>query len=258
MIEELIKKRIVQIAKQPPKNGRDFDGLHLTIPLLAEDYPAKTAIMWNTAYRSFKIPDQNVMLVAEPKNISEILQVFRKDDRYIGGGVGIGFKEVILPHLDHVIPLARAIGAVNVIKKVNGKLIGYNTDGEGYAKSLEEHLAHLSPRAVRILMLGAGGSGRAIAFALAERGMHLTILNRTKEKAIELAETVNNHFGVQIARGEGRDLIPAFVPGADAIVSVIDDAKSPLDQYSTIGEMNPVISDASIEKAAAIKKTQTK
>jgi shikimate dehydrogenase len=143
------------------------------------------------------------------------------------------------------------MGAVNIIKK-NGqnRLIGDNTDGMGYARSLEDVLAVLGRplKDARVLILGAGGSGRAIAFALADAGALLTILNRTEPKAHELAEALNAHFRSVVAVGGGRDLIPSALGEADAVVSVIDDAASPLDAYSTIGDMELPVTEESIRR----------
>ncbi len=251
-IETLISKGIAHIAELPPNNWRGIDnnGAPLTVPLIAEDYPAKTAIMWNAAYAKFGMPDRNMMLVANPDDLLQIIAAFRTDSRYQGGGAGVGFKEAIIPYLDEVTPLAKAMGAVNIIKKDDhGRLIGDNTDGEGYTHSLEDVLAAggRSLKDARILMLGAGGSGRAIAFALADKGAQLTILNRTESKARELAGALNDYFGKTVASGGGRILLPSVLDKADAVVSVIDDAVSPLDAYSTLGDMVLPVTSESIE-----------
>jgi len=249
-IETLVQKGIARIAELPPNNWREIGGdAPLTIPLIAEEYPAKTAVMWNAAYTKFDMPDRNMMVVADSKNVARIVETFRADPRYRGGGAGVGFKEVILPHLDEVTPLAKAMGAVNIIKKdVRGRLLGDNTDGEGYAQSLEQALVKGSKslKGARVLILGAGGSGRAIAFALANKGAQLTILNRTESKARELASTLNDYFKNAVAFGGGRILLPSVLDKADAIVSVIDDAVSPLDAYSTLGDMALPVTEESI------------
>ena len=248
-ITTLIQKGIAHIASLPPANWQEADAvLPLTVPLIAEDYPAKTAVMWNAAYERFGLPDRNMMLVADPKDIVTIVQALHEDSRYQGGGVGVGFKEAIIPHLDDITQLAKAMGAVNIIRRVDGKLVGDNTDGEGYVHSLENVLAEggVSLTGAPIVMLGAGGSGRAIAFALANKGARLTILNRTEAKARELADTMNRYFDELIAIGGGREMLATAILETKAIVSVIDDAVSPLDAYSTIGEMGLPVTPESI------------
>ena len=250
-INGLLREGILKIASLPPENWRDIDiedATSLTVPLIAEDYPAKTALMWNAAYAKFMMPDHNSMMVADPKHIVRIMQVFRSDERYRGGGAGIGFKEAVISCLDDITPLAKAMGAVNIIKKMpDGGLAGDNTDGTGYVQSLEKEFA-LQGRELKgaqVLILGAGGSGRAISFALAQKGARLIILNRTEKKAEELAEALNTYEGSAIATGGGRAFIPEVLPSQDAVISVVDDAQSPLDEYSALGDMEfPVTPDS--------------
>lgn len=249
-IHELLLSGDLKVAALPPANTQDLSADFLTLPLIAEDYPARTASMWNAAYKAFDMRDRNVMVVANPDQANHLLAVLRKDDQYRGGGAGVGFKEAVVPHLDEITPLASAMGAVNILKKdARGRLIGDNTDGLGYVQSLEEALNQqgVAIEGSHVLMLGAGGTGRAIAFALGERGAQVTILNRTPARAEELAESVNAHFGKEVAIGSGRELIPDAILVADAVVSVIDDAHSPLDVYSTLGDMQLPITPESIE-----------
>lgn len=251
-IDDLVRERTLKIASLPPANWRDLESATpLTVPLIAEDYPAKTALMWNAAYGKFTMPDHNSMMVADPKQIIRIMQAFRNDERYRGGGAGIGFKEAVIPCLDDITPLAKAMGAVNIIKKMpDGSLAGDNTDGAGYAQSLEKKFA-LQGRELngaKILILGAGGSGRAISFALAQKGAQITVLNRTGKKAEELAEALNEYGGSTVAMGGGRTLIPEVLPSQDAVISVVDDAQSPLDEYSVLGDMEFPATPESIRK----------
>jgi shikimate 5-dehydrogenase len=197
------------------------------------------------------MPERNVMLLAKPEQVELIMKVMKHDPRYRGGGAGVGFKQAVIPSLDKVTPLAKAMGAVNIIKKTKGgKLVGDNTDGTGYVRSLELLFAEQGRtiKGAKILILGAGGSGRAIAFALAKRGAQLTILNRTVEKATELAKAVNKYAGSNLATGGGRFFIPTILPLQDAVVSVVDDAHSPLDKYSPLGDMEQPVTPSSVKK----------
>jgi shikimate dehydrogenase len=255
-IQELLEKKLLVPAVKPPHNG-DSSSAVITMPLIAEDYPAKTATMWNAAYQAFGMHQQNVMVVADPKDTQLLLKSLRDDARYVGGGAGIGFKEAVMPYLDSVTPLATSIGAVNIIKKENGILVGDNTDGEGYVRSLEELLETQAKilDGASVLMLGAGGSARGIGFALAKRNARITILNRTVEKAEELAESINDYARRPIASGAGREIIASILPLQDVVVSVIDDAKSPLDAYSTLGTMTlPITPESIIENRTSTEK----
>jgi shikimate dehydrogenase len=117
-------------------------------------------------------------------------------EQAIAGVRGLGFRglNVTIPHkvevmafLDEVHEGARAAGAVNTIVNDNGRLIGYNTDGIGYVRSLkEEVLPDLSGKT--IVVLGAGGAARGILWALAqEKPAAILLANRTEEKAREIA-----------------------------------------------------------------------
>jgi shikimate dehydrogenase len=242
----------LSLAKLPATNPISIDDFSLwgthTLTLIDHDYPGRTPALWNALYKNFGIDAVMVMVVGNPSATKEIIASFRKDVRYVGGGSGSGFKEIVLNELDDVTVLAKAIGAVNVIKRESdGRLIGDNTDGAGYADSLDQVMRaqNRELKGSKVLILGAGGTGRAIAFTLADRGASLVILNRTKGKAFELSESVNMHFGRVVAVGGGRELIAEYLPSCDAVVSVIDDAASPLEEYSTLGEMDlPVTSES--------------
>ncbi|MFW6107522.1 MAG: shikimate dehydrogenase [bacterium] len=108
-----------------------------------------------------------------------------------GYSVTIPHKQAVLPLLHEVQPLARRIGAVNTVVRRDGRLCGSNTDWSAAVGAIESGLAEgqtLEGR--RVLLLGAGGAARAIAFGLAERGCQVTIANRTHERGIQLAADV--------------------------------------------------------------------
>jgi shikimate dehydrogenase len=101
-----------------------------------------------------------------------------------GASVTIPHKTAILPLLDGLDAVAEKIGAVNTVAWKNGKLIGYNTDWQGALSALEEKTA-LRDR--RVVLLGAGGAARAIAFGLKQKGCRVFLFNRTLAKAARLA-----------------------------------------------------------------------
>lgn len=106
---------------------------------------------------------------------------------FIGANVTIPHKRSVMDFLDEIDPLAQAIGAVNTIVKTDGKLIGRNTDAQGFLRPLKED-AGFDPEGKRALLLGAGGAARAAAFALCqERVATLAIANRTPQRAEALA-----------------------------------------------------------------------
>ena len=247
--------KLLTLAKEPPDNPASWDGLkrfaRYEVTPIDHDYAGKTPAMWNAVHRAFGMDAAMAMVVGNPTDAAAIVDAFRSDPKYVGGGSGSGFKERVYKLLDEITPLARAMGAVNIIKKLpSGKLLGDNTDGVGYARSLEKILSEQRKilNGAKVMILGAGGTGRSIAFALGEMGAQLTILNRTEEKATDLAQALNAYFGKATARGGGRQLIEELLPQQDAVVSTVDDAHSPLDVYSTLGLMGLPVTSESIRK----------
>lgn len=106
-----------------------------------------------------------------------------------GVNLTIPLKERAVPLLDWVSPEANRIGAVNTIKIVGQRAEGYNTDAPGFLASLRS--AGVDPAGKRCVILGAGGSARAVAVALAGAGARITLVNRTLERAVELARILN-------------------------------------------------------------------
>jgi len=104
-----------------------------------------------------------------------------------GFSVTIPHKEHILRYLDDCDPLAAEIGAVNTVVVRAGKLCGYNTDFVGVLRAIEKRLPLASSR---VLLLGAGGSARAAAFALARAGAAVSICARRPQRARALAKAV--------------------------------------------------------------------
>jgi len=113
-----------------------------------------------------------------------------------GLNVTMPHKNAVMKYLDEIDSTARAIGAVNTILNNKGRLIGYNTDGIGALKALKEN--GITPKGKKLLLLGAGGAGKAIAFQAAQEVEELVILNRTPQKAKKLAEVLRKEFKKKI------------------------------------------------------------
>lgn len=112
-----------------------------------------------------------------------------------GINVTIPHKVAIMEYLDEITSDAQEIGAVNTVVNDNGKLIGHNTDGKGYLESLTAETS-FEPSGKNILVLGAGGASLAIISALLnENPKSLHIVNRTFEKAKEVADKFSAKHG---------------------------------------------------------------
>jgi shikimate dehydrogenase len=233
--QKIIRNRFLSLPHTP----------QYALTLINHDYPAKTAQMWNATYRAFGIDARMGVAVVHESELPTIIEALRADARYIGGGVGAGCKERIGPLLDTRTPRAQAIGAVNIVKREqNGTLIGDTTDGVGFTEALAKELGTLDE--VPILILGAGGTARSIAFALAEAGALITILNRTEAKARSLAENINSFSEKVVASAGGFDKKEQALTNAVAVVSTVDDAISDLDAYAPLGDMEVPVTPNSI------------
>jgi len=108
----------------------------------------------------------------------------------VGANITVPHKEAVLPLLDTVDSTARHIGAINTIVNQNGVLSGYNTDIYGFLMALERGWGR-GPRGSRCLVLGAGGSARAVVAGLARaEAAEVWVFNRTLSRARELCAAV--------------------------------------------------------------------
>ena len=145
----------------------------------------------------------------EPQSLPEFVNGLRSPDT-LGINVTVPHKEAVMSHLDRIDEWAATAGAVNTVVNGGGKLVGHNTDGSGFLRALEDH-GHFAPKGRSVLIMGAGGSAKAVALALARRGTaRITIANRTIRRAQELAKLIRKH-GPQV------EAIP-LAPSEDAFV----------------------------------------
>src|SRR6185295_7199907 len=104
-----------------------------------------------------------------------------------GLSVTMPHKESVMPLLSQVSIETRISGACNTIQIKQGTMIGYNTDGLGALDAIERHVLVFGKH---IVFIGAGGAAKALIFEAAQRGAFVSIVNRTPEKAIEIANMV--------------------------------------------------------------------
>ncbi len=151
----------------------------------------------NSAFRERGLNYVYVAFRVAPENLYGAIAGIRSLD-FKGVNVTIPHKTAVLEYLDEVDSIARKIGAVNTIKRKNGRLKGFNTDGNGVRRALEGEVENIGDK--KIVLLGAGGAARAIAFTLAESGSRITISNRTVSKAEELVREIREKTGVKITQ----------------------------------------------------------
>ncbi len=138
----------------------------------------------DAVYLSFDVPPEALAVAVASMRALGIRQL----------AVSLPHKQAVLAHLDEIDETARRIGAVNTVTLREGNLVGTNTDWLGAVRALEHETKLANARAV---VLGAGGTARAVVFGLLERGSRVTVLNRTPERASDLA----GELGAQAAGG---------------------------------------------------------
>ncbi|MCJ7740469.1 shikimate dehydrogenase [Candidatus Microgenomates bacterium] len=184
----------------------------------------KTSKMYTLYNRAFdKLGLNFVYIPFVVKNLKKAVEGIRNLG-IAGVGVTIPFKIEIVKYLDELDDNAKRIGAVNVVINNNGKLTGSNTDGLGGIKALKE-ITDL--RNKKVLLLGAGGAARALAFALKDEGAKLTIINRTVEEAENLAKAVGCRFC-------GLDKISKEISTADILINSTSVGMNPNDNQSLV------------------------
>ena len=163
--------------------------------------------------------------------IDAVYAAFQVSPRRLKAGIGglraLGVKgfNITLPHkmkvlryLDEIESSASAIGSVNTVVNTEGKLRGYNTDGTGAVDALVN--AGAAPKGKAVLMFGAGGAGRAIAYALAQQASSLNVINRSATKAKDLVTWLRRKFSIDVTYATvSSKLLPALVKKADIVVN---------------------------------------
>lgn len=138
----------VEHSKSPQMHNAGFDNIH-----------------FNAIYKKHHLDDGTTI-----KNVF-------LDNNYKGANITVPHKEDAFANADEVRGLANEIKAVNTYINENGKVIAYNTDAPGFIKAIESF-----DDVKNVLLLGAGGTAKAIALALKEKGINVTVLNRSAGK----------------------------------------------------------------------------
>ena len=110
------------------------------------------------------------------KNIDELKTLLADNPELQGLNVTIPYKEQVIKFLDDIDPFAKSIGAINVIKIRDGHLTGYNTDSDAFLESIEKWFPN-APGS-RALVLGTGGSSKAVQVALNKLGINFKVISR--------------------------------------------------------------------------------
>jgi len=138
---------------------------------------AADAALSDCEYRNFELP-----------TIDRLPQMLAENPSLCGFNVTIPYKREVFAYLDDIDKEAREIGAVNCVKLVDNKLIGYNTDVDGIRASLDALISGARPAT---LLLGTGGASQAVQYVLAERGIEYAIVSRDPMRGNMTYEQIN-------------------------------------------------------------------
>ncbi|MBS0649120.1 MAG: shikimate dehydrogenase [Verrucomicrobia bacterium] len=176
-----------------------------------------------------------VKMVIKPEELAPFFTAIKKLP-FAGLSVTAPLKEAILPFIDVIDPKAQAIGAVNTLAFRNNKVYGYNTDGDAALDILG------NARNKTLVVLGAGGAAKAIIYTAVQRGCHVVIVNRTPEKAEELARLMGCAWSKKI-------------PSYDILVNTTS-VSMPIDAQAILS--GKIVMDIAVYETEFLKEAQRK
>lgn len=154
----------------------------------------KSPFIHNTLFNQFNINAIYIPVHVNENGLESAIEGF-KAQKLSGFNVTVPHKKTIIKYLDDISNDALLMGAVNTVKNIDGKLKGYNTDAEGFVRDFKDGF-NTNFKGKRVMILGAGGTARALSVKLASEGIeHLTLVNRSEQHAKNIAELVENNFG---------------------------------------------------------------
>ncbi|MCX4766308.1 shikimate dehydrogenase [Streptomyces sp. NBC_01275] len=156
------------------------------------------------------------VLGAAPEAVGDLVRAAR-DLGFDGLNITHPCKQLVIPHLDALAPQAEALGAVNTVVFEDGRAVGHNTDVTGFAASFARGLPDVPLE--RVVQLGAGGAGAAVAHATLTLGAgRVTVVDALAERAAALADALNRHFGAGRAAAAGPDRLAELLGDAEGVV----------------------------------------
>lgn len=185
-------------------------------------YPARhtfSPAMHNAAFQSLGINAAYVAFEVKPQDLHSAIQCL-KALGVRGLNVTAPHKERVLKYLDEIEKEAELIGAVNTIALKDGRSKGFNTDGKGFVKSLQEEFG-ISPSGRRFFIIGSGGASKAISFSLALSGAgRIVVVDEITDKAITLAKALSMHTSCEaIALKKENKAIKEMVLNSDVLIN---------------------------------------
>ena len=169
-----------------------------------------TIVMQEAGFAARSLHWRYLTIEVRPEQLADAMRGLRAMN-FAGINLTIPHKVAVIQHLDGLSPEAELIGAVNTVVREGHQLIGHNTDGQGFLRSVRED-AGVDPQGKRVVFLGAGGAARAMSVELALAGAaHVTVVNRTANRGRELVRLLNERTPAQaeFVPWQGAYIVPA-------------------------------------------------
>jgi shikimate dehydrogenase len=155
-----------------------------------------TIVMQEAAFRALGLNWRYLTVEVRPEQLADAVRGLRAFNM-AGINLTIPHKVAVIPYLDGLSPEAALIGAVNTVVREGDRLVGHNTDGKGFVRSIRED-AGLDPAGTRVVFLGAGGAARAMAVEMALAGAaHITVVNRSPGRGQPLVDLLHSKTPAQ-------------------------------------------------------------
>jgi shikimate dehydrogenase len=248
-----IQKHITNILDPRAIDAKKITGVAGDAPSQYSKSPA----LWNAAFRWLEMESIYLPFDVDDAHLAGLITVIRHSEQVLGINVTVPHKVKAVEYMDELDASAERINAVNtIVRTPAGRLVGYNTDGQGFTDSLFTPTAGRqasfvkSLQGIDVLLLGAGGSARAVAFHVADllNGGELIICNRTLEHAQSLAEEVCNRGSRAKAISEEQIglwaskvglIINSTSKGQGGLRKLADGRVSTLEPYSALAPTHP-------------------
>ena len=155
-----------------------------------------SAVFQNAAFSAAGLDLRYVARRVPAAELAEVVRTIRRDGAVVGANVTVPHKLAVTEHLDRLAGSALSLKAVNTIARERGRLVGYNTDRAGFARSLLEAGVDQPARA---LILGAGGAARAVAAELGDRAAEVIVASRSVAAADDVCRLLRPRQGRAVA-----------------------------------------------------------
>lgn len=169
---------------------------HSLSPILQNETYKKNSI--DVEFQKFQVKEEQFeqeMLKLKTQNVKGLI-------------ITIPYKEKILPYLDELDITAKNTGVVNIVHRINGKLVGFNFDGKAWLSGLLQHFNLQNLDNKNVLIIGFGGASKSIYFELLQfNNLKIDIANRSIEKVKNSVQTYNQIFTLKEAEKELQNTI---------------------------------------------------